>query len=185
MSNPESDRQQGDNQNAPEGDASESKIVLPESRVSEKSEDSDEKGTEEASEKLPQLLEELLPDEVKKRLPTWAKKEMALAFSFQGMKSGSSLVDLTDKIESSHITQFLSNDDKQDERTFRDSQITKKYTLVYVCIFCGLFIFITIFLVKNNVSIYLDLIKVAIGFAGGFGSGLGYKSRKDRGEKQR
>jgi len=180
MSNPKSERQQGDSQNAPEGDASENKIVS-----SESAEDADAQNTEDAGEKLPRTLEELLPDEIKNTTPTSVKKEMSLAFYSQGMKSSPSLVGLTDKIESSHITQFLLNDDKQDERAFLDSQISKKYTLLYVFIFCGLFIFITVCLVKNNVSIYLDLIKVAIGFAGGFGSGLGYKSWKDRREKQR
>ncbi|MBC6481792.1 MAG: hypothetical protein GDA56_32555 [Hormoscilla sp. GM7CHS1pb] len=98
MSNPESDRQQSDKQNAPEGDASEKKIVSSESTVPEKSEDSDDRGTEEASEKLPQGIEELLPDEIpdetKKRISTRIE-EMSLSIYSQGRVPSPLLVDLT------------------------------------------------------------------------------------------
>lgn len=93
------------------------------------------------------------------------------------------MIDLADKVETSHITQFLNNDAAQDERVFKDSQISKRYTLTYVILFCGLFVFITVFLVDRNVSVYTDLLKIFIAFAGGFGSGFGYKSFKDRNNK--
>ncbi len=133
--------------------------------------------------KLPEILEKLLPDEVKQGMPTRTKREIELAFSLEGRRESSSLIDLTGKIESSHITQFLKNDAEQNERTFKDSQISKRYTLIYVLIFCTLFVFITIFLVDRNVSIYSDLLKIFVAFAGGFGSGLGYKSFRDRSNK--
>ena len=130
--------------------------------------------------KLPGVLEDILPDEVKESIPTNVKKVMGLALSVGGRREESPLIDLAGKIQPSHITQFLENDAAQDERVFKDSQISKRYTLIYVIIFCALFVFITVFLVNRNVSIYTDLLKIFVAFAGGFGSGLGYKSFKDR-----
>ncbi len=133
--------------------------------------------------KLPEPLESLLPEEVKEVMPTSIKKDIAVALSLGGRRSASPLLDLSGKVEPSHITQFLENDAAQDERSFRDSQITKRYMLVYVLIFCALFVFVTVFLVDRNVSIYSDLLKIVLGFAGGFGSGLGYKNLKDGNKK--
>ncbi|MGD1807849.1 hypothetical protein ACP6PL_20765 [Dapis sp. BLCC M126] len=130
--------------------------------------------------KLPEVFEDILPDEVKESIPTSVKKVMGLALSVGSRREESPLKDLAGKIQPTHITQFLENDAAQDERVFKDSQISKRYTLVYVIIFCALFVFITVFLVDRNVSIYIDLLKIFIAFAGGFGSGFGYKSFKDR-----
>jgi len=116
-------------------------------------------------------------------MPTEIKRGIGLAFSLERRMANSSLINLSEKIQPSHITQFLDNDAKQDERIFQDSQISKRYTLAYVLIFCSLFVFVTIFLVIRDVNIYLDLLKIVIAFAGGFGSGIGYKSYKDKSSK--
>ncbi|NEP77924.1 MAG: hypothetical protein F6K39_06900 [Okeania sp. SIO3B3] len=130
--------------------------------------------------KLPGVLEDILPEEFKESIPTNVKKVMGLALSVGSRREESPLIDLAGKIQPSHIAQFLENDAAQDERVFKDSQISKRYTLIYVMIFCALFVFITVFLVDRNVNIYTDLLRTFVIFAGGFGSGLGYKSFKDR-----
>ncbi|NEQ38470.1 MAG: hypothetical protein F6K40_20240 [Okeania sp. SIO3I5] len=130
--------------------------------------------------KLPGILEYFLPDEVKENIPINIKKQISLAFSLESRREVSPWIDLADKVQPSHITQFLENDNAQDERVFQDSQISKRYTLTYVIIFCFVFLFTTVFLVNQNVNIYTDLLRTFVVFAGGFGSGLGYKNLKDK-----
>ncbi|MBP0017351.1 MAG: hypothetical protein J7647_07310 [Cyanobacteria bacterium SBLK] len=147
------------------------------------SEDEDNTTSESSITKLPQILEKILPEEVKRKIPNSTKKEMEVFLSMQRMGMGSPLGNLTEKIQPSHITQFLENDAKQDERAFLESKESKKYTLYYVLIFCVLFVFVTVYLVQNDIKIYQDLIRLVIVFLGGFGSGIGYKTLRDKRNK--
>ncbi|MEA5471168.1 hypothetical protein VB714_20025 [Spirulina sp. 06S082] len=147
------------------------------------SEDNNDEVVEGGISKLPKPLEEIFPEEFKQRMPNSLKKEISYLFSMQRTGMGSSLGNLTEKIQPSHITKFLENDAKQDERAFLDSQESKKYTLCYVLIFCLLFVFVTVFLVQNDIKIYQDLIRLFIVFLGGFGSGIGYKNLRDKRNK--
>ena len=172
-----------DKKNQTEQGADTEETTLGDSARASNSEQEDSEDSEQAAE-LPGVLEKILPEDVKANIPNKMKRAVGLAFSMESRREVSSpFIDLSGKIQPSHITQFLQNDAAQDERAFQDSQISKKYTFGYVIVFCLLFVFITVFLVDRDVSVYTDLLRILIIFGGGFGSGIGYKTLKDRKNK--
>lgn len=76
-----------------------------------------------------------------------------------------------EKIEKEHIDKILEIAAKTEERKYNDKQSSKKYVLSFVLIGAAIFVFLTIFLAKDNSDIYMDLLKVTFGFLGGLGLG--------------
>jgi len=63
---------------------------------------------------------------------------------------------------------------------FNDAVETRKYTLIYILILAGLFVFSTIFLVGSDKELYKEIIKLFAVFLGGLGSEFGFKTYLDR-----
>lgn len=116
---------------------------------------------------LPKEITEIvkgLPEEEGKII----KERIQLMMSSFNMPSYNPLIK---KITGEHIDKIIENSEKDDERGFRFACISKNYTLIFTILGIGVFIFLTIFLAKDASNIYMDILKVAFGFLGGFGVG--------------
>ncbi|NEU72717.1 hypothetical protein PI95_009065 [Hassallia byssoidea VB512170] len=125
---------------------------------------------------------ENLPDELED-LPPQLKRVVEATLSMQRISATPYLSPLQEKINESHISKILEIVEKDDERTFADAQASRKYTLINTIVVLIFFGFITVFLVYKDVESYRELLKLAIAFAGGLGSGFGLKGYLDRKNK--
>ncbi|MDY6802795.1 MAG: hypothetical protein SXA11_03180 [Cyanobacteriota bacterium] len=112
-------------------------------------------------------------------LPPEVKRVVEASLSIQRFSSGS-FSPIQQKITEQHISKILENVEKDDERAFADAQSARKYALIYTIILVISFGFLTVFLVNKDVALYQDFFKIIIIFGGGFGSGFGFKSYRDR-----
>lgn len=87
---------------------------------------------------------------------------------------------LISRLNEKHITKILELSEKDEERAFEESKSKRKYSLFYLIIFSGLFIFATLFLVSKDVELYKEILKLIAIFGGGMVSGYGLKSYLDR-----
>lgn len=85
-----------------------------------------------------------------------------------------------EKVTDSHITEIISNADKSDSRGFLHSLITKVSFFFLILCGLGVFIWITLFLAKDDKESYFEILKMLAIFGGGFGIGYGYKSYKSK-----
>lgn len=116
--------------------------------------------------------------ELLKDLPPEAKKVLEIGMSMH--RFGPMPNPIAAKITEKHIDKILSLAEKDDEHSFKDAGEIRKFTLIYVLIFSGLFVFSTIFLVGSDKELYKEVIKLFAVFFGGLGSGFGIKSYIDR-----
>jgi hypothetical protein len=116
-------------------------------------------------------------------LPPQLRRFVQATLSMQRISSSSLVSPIQDKINEQHITQILDIVEKDDARTFADSQSARVFNLVTILIFLAFFTFLTIFLVNKDVVVYQDILKIIVIFGGGFGSGFGYKGYLDRKRK--
>ena len=77
-----------------------------------------------------------------------------------------------DKFESEHVTQFLTNSYKRDIAG-------KWFGFISVLSAVSLFVFLIIFLAPDSPELYMEILKLAIAFAGGMGAGYGLKAYRD------
>ncbi|MBM2815442.1 MAG: hypothetical protein HW421_2204 [Ignavibacteria bacterium] len=108
-------------------------------------------------------------------LPPEIKKVVELGFSMQKI-SGSMPNPILSKVNEKHIDRILYLSEKEEDNAFHESKLRKRYNLIYVCLFMIIFIFLTIFLAKDNKDIFLELIKIGVAIVGGFGGGYGFKT---------
>ena len=89
-----------------------------------------------------------------------------------------------DKFEPQHVTQLLEIQSKtdSDERNFRRGN--RWFTLVFVLLCMGIFVFLTVILVPGRSDLYIELLKAALAFVGGMGAGYGIKTYRDRRESE-
>lgn len=88
------------------------------------------------------------------------------------------LENLSNKMESSHIEKIIDNADIADKREFNFNILLQIRNVLFLISGIGVFIWITLFLAKENVSLYQEIIKSLLTFLGGFGLGFGVKSYK-------
>lgn len=86
---------------------------------------------------------------------------------------------LLSKINDKHIDKILDLAEKEDTNSYNDAQSSKKYGMAYFLIFIAVFIFITLYLAKDDKELFMDILSIVISIAGGFGGGYGYKSYVD------
>lgn len=139
--------------------------------INKKDELSDEVlGSEEVDpEKMEEILEEL-PGEEKKVL-------RKLMISSSSMTSSPFPPQLANSINEKHIDKLLDISDKAEDREFELKNKQENYRLIYVVLGIALFVFLTIFLAKDSQDIFLDVLKIGLGFLGGWGAGT-YKKNK-------
>lgn len=112
-------------------------------------------------------------------LPPEVKRVVEASLSIQRFSSGS-FSPIQQKINEQHISKILEIVEKDDERAFADAQSSRKYALIYTIILVITFGSLTVFLVNKDVALYQEILKIIIIFGGGFGSGFGFKSYRDR-----
>ena len=84
---------------------------------------------------------------------------------------------LANSINEKHIDKLLDISDKAEDREFELKNKQENHRLIYVVLGIALFVFLTIFLAKDSQDIFLDVLKIGLGFLGGWGAGT-YKKNK-------
>lgn len=87
---------------------------------------------------------------------------------------------LFEKFTPEHIDKFLEYSHKDDENNFRLHSSSKWFHLTYVALILGMLIFLIVYLTPSNKDLLVDILKIFVAFAGGFGGGFGYKSYVDK-----
>ena len=85
---------------------------------------------------------------------------------------------LFDKFNDGHIDKFLDYTQKDDDNAYNYQKSNRWFTLAYVALGAGLFIFLMVYLFPKDKTLLDQIIKMGVAFAGGFGSGYGIKSYK-------
>lgn len=98
---------------------------------------------------------------------------------FMGISSGPRFHPIFDKFEPEHVTQFLTHthEDDSEERKYRRSG--RWFQLCYVFIVVAIFGALTAFLLPADRELYVEILKMAVMFGAGLGSGYGLKSYLD------
>lgn len=127
--------------------------------------------------------EDILPEEITeivKKLPPkegkTIKKTLEVMMSSISM---SSFHPLLKKLSGEHIDKIIEYSEKDEERSFRFALLSKWHTLILAFFGMGIFIFLTVFLAKDASNIYMDILKVAFGFLGGFGVGSFFRKKQE------
>jgi hypothetical protein len=84
---------------------------------------------------------------------------------------------IAEKLTEEHLDRIIDSIEKEDLRLFKDAQLSKFCILGFVILASGTFIFLTIFLTLKNPPLYLDIIKILLGFLGGLGVGFLIKKK--------
>jgi len=120
-------------------------------------------------EKMGEILEEL-PEEEEKVLKQ-------LMISKRSMTSSPFPPQFLDSINDKHIDKLLEISDKTEDREFDLKNKRENHKLIYVLLSIALFVFLTVYLAKDSKDIFLDVLKIGLGFLGGWGAGTYTKSR--------
>lgn len=84
-----------------------------------------------------------------------------------------------EKVTEEHLSRVLELGDKQDERQFEFAKRRQNITTGVIAGIFVLIIFFTVFMLMNGErNLYWDIIKIILGFAGGFGAGYGFRVRR-------
>ena len=118
--------------------------------------------------------------EILEKMPPEVRQEFRQLTAFMGSISGARQPPFLKKINEQHIDKLITFSENESVRGFQYAQSTKKYNLTYVLIFCAVFIFLVVFLGDKNPELLKDLLKVLVGFIGGFGSAHALKALKDK-----
>ena len=125
--------------------------------------------------------EDILPEEITeivKSLPPEQGRTIKRSFEFMMSATNMpSYYPLLKKLSGEHIDKIIEYSEKDDERSFRFALFSKWHTLIFTILGMGIFIFLTLFLAKDASNIYMDILKVAFGFLGGFGVGSFFKKK--------
>jgi hypothetical protein len=154
-------------------DQNNSPAEQPEDNSPEKKSSTDKEEKKSSSEKATILEEEL------KNLPPEAQQMMHM-FMSRERYIGPLPNPIASKINEKHIDTVLENSEKDSEREFKSGIHQKYFSAFIIIVFVGLFIFLTIWLSEKNKDLYMDILKIVIGFLGGFGSGYGIKAYRDK-----
>ncbi len=121
----------------------------------------------------------ILEDELKDLPPEAQRIVRSMIFS-QSRYMGPMPNPIAGKINEKHIDKILEGSEKDSERSFKGSIHQKYFVAFIILVFVGLFIFLTIWLSGTNKDLYMDILKILVGFLGGLGSGYGIKAYQDK-----
>jgi len=120
------------------------------------------------------LIEEVLakadvPPEIKQRITTLIASERISPFPHP----------IASKLTAEHITKMIeySNQDSKRENEF--SKRSQVFNVIYLLLGIGVLVFALIFLADNE-DLLKDILLGALAFAGGIGTGYGYKAMKSK-----
>ena len=94
-------------------------------------------------------------------------------------RTGPSYHPIFDKFENEHVSQFLnqSHQQEQDERQFKRSN--RWFRLIYALMGLCVFVFMTLLLLPEHSSLYVEILKGLGIFAAGAAGGYGLKAYRD------
>lgn len=117
--------------------------------------------------------------EIIDNLPPEIKKVVEMGFSMQRF-SGPMPNPFVSKLTEKHIDKILDLGIKEEDNSFVNVKLERRYNLVYFFGAVALFVFLTVFLVDNNKDLFLEILKISVVLLGGFGGGYGYKAYFDK-----
>ena len=124
-------------------------------------------------------LEESLPPEVAevlKEAPPEIRKKIQMGMFRASGPMASPLDELLDKVTPEHIDKFLDNTHKDVENDYKLKSSNRFFYFVYLLVIVSFMVFLVVFLAQDNQALLNDILKILLIFAGGFGSGFGYKA---------
>lgn len=142
----------------------------------------DEARNDEANKEL-EKLEEAAAAAVEKldvmeKIPSSTSRRVQIFEMMAGMSQSRGI---TDKLTDNHITKILELNEKQIEYEHEAERQGRSNLLFIYIITAIFFLAITVFLViYNKDSLLMDIMKIFVAFAGGFGVGMGAKSHFDK-----
>ena len=86
---------------------------------------------------------------------------------------------LFEKFTAGHIDKYLDGIQQDDNNEFALRRSNRWFTMFYVVLGASFILFLLIYVLPKDKAFLEQLLKLAIAFAGGVGSGYGYKSFKD------
>ena len=126
---------------------------------------------EESPEGLSQFLEGV-PPEFRRVLKTSVQLFMA-----RGRPEHETLYGkIVDKFGPEHVTYFLESAYREAELAFKDAQRARLVRLVWGSIIASLFVFLVVFLSRDDSNLLKDILTAVVLLAGGFGAGYGVLS---------
>lgn len=145
--------------------------IVPVDKVTnEESASTKEEVFDELPEGISHIIDKLAPEE---------KKLIAESFQLtMGSFSSSPMTPIIKKLTPEHITKIIDSSEQSDKRQYRFALWSRGYLTLYILIGIGLFVFLTIYLSKNQADLYKSIVEVLVAFIGGFGVGTAYKSSK-------
>jgi predicted PurR-regulated permease PerM len=140
--------------------------------------------TEETAPAKEEVLDEIpeLPHGVSniiKKLPS--KEGKLISESFQLMMSGispSPMAPIYKKLTTEHIDKIIDYSENDERRHYKYAMWARFYTILYIIIGLGIFVFLTIYLSKDKTDIYMKIIEFLVLFVGGVGAGMSIRPPK-------
>lgn len=86
----------------------------------------------------------------------------------------------SEKLQPEHIDKFLDIAKLSEENEFKDRVASKRDIRLFVFAGIAVFIFLIIFLAKDNTDLLMNILRDLFAFVGGFGAGSFYKWNKHR-----
>lgn len=133
-------------------------------------------------EHLPGSLEFNSNEDELDSLPPEIKKVVEMGFSMQRLSTPISNP-VFSKITEEHISRIIEIGNKEEDNSYKDSQSNKFYNFLYFIVGIALFVFLIVYLGKENKDLFLEVLKIGIAIVGGFGGGFGYKTYLERKNK--
>ena len=120
---------------------------------------------------------QIIPEDVIEKLPPPVREIVRSSMSM--VMSGSAPHPLLSKINPDHISSIIDASEKDSERDFQDNQSSRKWNFAWLIAICLFILLVFGLLIYAQKAEYIVPIGTAmLGFAGGFGSGLGVERYK-------
>ena len=94
-------------------------------------------------------------------------------------RTGPAYHPIFDKFESEHVSQFLRQAHEQDQDEQQFARSSRWFRLVYALMGLGVFVFMTVLLLPEHGSLYVEILKGLGIFAAGAAGGYGLKAYRD------
>ncbi len=92
----------------------------------------------------------------------------------------SSFHPIFEKLTEEHVTKFLDHAHEDDKDEYALHRSSRWFRLVYVLLGMALFLFLVVYLGRDNRDLLGEIIRIAAAFIGGLGGGYGIKAHLDR-----
>ena len=124
---------------------------------------------------VPSIIEDALKD-----APAEVKNAVIQMGVFRSSGMHPAVHPLFDKFKDEHISKLIEYSHKDDENNYRLQSSNRWFQLTTLLILISFLAFLIVYLAGDNKELLVDILKILVVFAGGFGSGFGYKSYIDK-----